>query len=222
MSMCLLECCVLKSCPTFLHVTSERGLTTTSPRQLVRAAQQDMTQIDRIAGQACYCGQEMQVQHHTEEDRHRSRAAASVMTAICSHDSADTVHEAKAHPAQPSWTLLGTPDGLEPANLRPAVTPRRLGLLTSLRRVGRGGTVAGGARADIVGEEPLLADREQLFAVDGLGVRRHAVDPACDGSYIVLQFRIWHRLNAVQGLAVSHQLLLQAVTLQAFLLMQES
>ena len=33
MSMCLLECCVLKSCPTFLHATKGRQLTVSSSKQ---------------------------------------------------------------------------------------------------------------------------------------------------------------------------------------------
>lgn len=47
--------------------------------------------------------------------------------------------------------------------------------------------MANDSRAVVVGEEPLFANRQQLSPVEGLCIRRHAVDPACDGAYIVLR-----------------------------------
>ena len=212
MSMCLLECCVLKSCPTFLHANNDRQLDSHLGRAAVpisltgRHAEEHSN-----AMQACDCGQ-VELQHHTTVIRLWSGFTATVAFTLPVRVQDGYNVEAEAHPAHPSCTLFGTPDGLEPANLRPAVTRVRLGWLTSLRRGGRSGKVAGGARADVVREETLLANCQQLFAVQGLGVRRHAVDPASDGPYVVLQ--VQQLLSAERSTGVSVTVHVRAMALQ--------
>ena len=77
-------------------------------------------------------------------------------------------------PAQPTCTLLGTPEGLLLANL-----PQNHTRWTDLADVSwcAVSEQSDSARADVVGEESFLAHRDQLLFVLGLMVCTHLVNP---------------------------------------------